>query len=335
VARGAAAALLVTWFILSGLRASGAGSASAPGASAELASPYQQYQLKLRPFVPIPGRPAGVLLQARINGGQPLRLLLDSGAEFIVIGAKTGRSVGLSARSEMELIGLGSRAARVGRAATVEIGPVRFRNCPVVLVDSKVVEGADGVIPLSLFSDFLLRLNLPQKTLGLIPYPREESPPVPPARGVTKGVTKHDVLLVAAVLNGKRNGYVVVDTGAFCSAVSHEVAPALSGFQIVPEVRLAAGTGAAIGQRLSSTAHFAIAKHDLIADEVVALDLSNLSQHYGVEVIGVLGFRAFARSVLTIDYRTGRVEIGPPQSVSARELNRGRNAEPHAALAFR
>ena len=41
----------------------------------------------------------------------------------------------------------------MGRAETVEIGPVSFRNCRVAFVKGKVVEGADGVIPLSLFSD--------------------------------------------------------------------------------------------------------------------------------------------------------------------------------------
>ena len=125
----------------------------------------------------------------------------------------------------MELVGLGSRPARVGWAETVEIGPVSFRNCRVAFVDGKVVEGADGVIPLSLFSEFLLRLDLPEKTLGLIPYPREQNPAIPP----TRGVTKHDLLLVATVLNGKQSGYVVLDTGAYCSAISREAARTLSG----------------------------------------------------------------------------------------------------------
>ena len=219
-----AATFLVIWLILGGLRASEAGSTPAPDAPPELVSPYQPYELKLRPFYPIPSRPAGVLLHGRINGGRPLRLVLDSGAEFIVIGAKAARSAGISARSEMELVGLGSRPARVGRAETVEIGPVSFRNCRVALVDGNVVEGADGVIPLSFFSDFLLRLNLPEKTLGLIPYPREQDPAIPS----TRGVTQRDLLLVAAVLNGKQSGHVVLDTAAFCSAISREVAGTLT-----------------------------------------------------------------------------------------------------------
>ena len=325
-----AAAFLVTWLIVGGLQASEAGSTPALDARADLVSPYQPYELKLQPFYPIPSRPAGVLLHGRINGGRALRLVLDSGAEFIVIGAKAARSVGLSAGSEMELVGLGSRPARVGRAETVEIGPVSFRNCRVALVDGKVVEGADGVIPLSLFSDFLLRLNLPEKTLGLIPYAREQDPAIP----TTRGITKRRLLLVATVLNGKQSGYVILDTGAFCSAISREVARTLSGSHIVPEVRVAAGTGAATGQRVSSAVHFAIAEQDLIPNEVVAVDLSNLSRHCGVEVMGVLGFPALTNYVLTIDYHNGRVKIEPPQGIFARELHRRHNAKPPAPLAF-
>jgi hypothetical protein len=258
-------------------------------------------------------------------------LVLDSGAEIVVIGAKDARAAGLSAESEMDLVGLESRAARVGRAETVEIGPLSFRNCRVAFVKGKVVEGADGVIPLSLFSGFRLRLDLPEKMLGLIPYPREEGPPVPPIRRVTK----RELLVAAAVLNGKLSGYVVIDSGAFCSAISREAARTLSGSQIVPEVRLATGTGAATGQRVSSAVHFAIADLDLIPNDVVALDLSNLSRHCGVEVIGVVGFPALNPYVLTIDYRDGHVKIEPRQSISARELHRGLNAKPPAPLTFR
>jgi hypothetical protein len=187
------------------------------------------------------------------------------------------------------------------------------------------------VIPLSLFSDFLLRLNLPRKTLRLIPYPSEHDSATPS----TRGVTKRHLLLVTAVLNGKQSGHVILDTGAFCSAISRDVARTLSGSHIVPEVGLAAGTGAATGQRVSSAVHFAIAEQDLIPDEVVALDLSILSRHSGVEVMGVLGFPELNNYVLTIDYREGRVKIEPPQSISAREVHRGDNAQPLAPLAFR
>jgi hypothetical protein len=309
-----AATFLAIWLILGGPRTSNADSIVAPDAPPELVSPYQPYELKLRPFYPIPNRPAGVLLHGRINGGTPLRLLLDSGAGFIVIGAKAARSAGISARSEMELVGLGSRPARVGWAETVEIGPVRFRNCRIALVEGSVIEGVDGVIPLSLFSDFLLRLNLPEKTLGLFPYPGEQDLASPSSRGVTQ----RDLPLVAAVLNGKQNGHVVLDTAAFCSAISREVAGSPRR-HLAPEVRIEAGTGAAAGQLVSSAVHFRIAGQELIPNEVVALDLSNLSRHYGVQVVGVIGFPSLRPYVLTISYRNALVKIESPQRLSRRE----------------
>jgi len=41
------------------------------------------YRLKLDPFVAPPVRMVGLIVKARINGGPPLRLLLDSGASMI------------------------------------------------------------------------------------------------------------------------------------------------------------------------------------------------------------------------------------------------------------
>jgi hypothetical protein len=162
----------------------------------------------------------------------------------------------------------------VGLAKTVDIGPVSFRNCRVGVVKGNVVEGADGVIPLSLFSKFRLRLDLHKKSLQLTPYPGEPVAPVLPIRGDNSDY----LLLVAAVLNGTHNGYVLLDTGAYCSAVSRKVAHILSGFPMISDVPLATGTGAAIGQRVSSVVHFAIAEQDLIPQEVLALDLSKVSR---------------------------------------------------------
>lgn len=169
---------LVIACALTCVRAAAASSNCPQHVRPDLVSPYEQYELELSTFSPAPNRPAGVLLHVRINGGRLLRLVLDSGAEFVVLAARTARSVGLSGGSDMELVGLGTRPAKMGTAESVDVGPVSFRNCPVAVVDGKVIEGADGVIPLALFSDFRLRLDLPAKTLGLTPYPDEQGAPL-------------------------------------------------------------------------------------------------------------------------------------------------------------
>jgi hypothetical protein len=258
-------------------------------------------------------------------------LVLDSGAEFIVIGAKIARPLGLLSGSEMDLVGLGTRPAKVGMAQSVDVGPVSFRNCRVALVDGTVKEGADGVIPLSMFSDFLVRLDLPERTLGLIPYPGEQGPAAFSHRAAAWG----DLLLVRTKLNRKHDGYVVLDTGAFCSATSREVAGTLNGPRILADLPIEAGTGAATGQLVSTAVHFEIAGQELVPDRVVALDLVNLSRHYGVEVVGVLGFPALSPYVLTIDYRNRLVKIEPKMPAPPRQRHRSRPENSPTPLALR
>lgn len=326
----AAATVLVIGSLISGVRATDFGQTPAHGATGNFVGPYQRYSLKLRRFRPIPNRVSGVLIKVRINGGRPLQMVLDSGADLIVIGSKAARNAGISNKSASNLVGLGSRPARVGRADKVEVGPVSFQNCRVGVVQGRVVEGADGVVPLNLFSAFRLRLNLHKKTLELLPYPQGQAPATPPAHGAGR----HNLLLVEAVLNGEQKGYVVLDTGAFCSGVSRKAARDLSGSPLVTNVPLTTGTGAATGRRVAARVRFAIAKQRFTPREVLAMDLSNVSRHYGVEIIGVLGFPALANHILTIDYRNGWVRIEPPHSRPAPELQESGNSGPFVPIAF-
>ena len=310
--------LLATGLVLAYIRVTAADAPSARDPHPDFASPYQPYELQLRSFCPSPNRPVGVLLTVSVNGGRPLRLVLDSGAESIVIDAKAARSLGLSGGSDLDLVGLRTRLAKTGVAGSVDIGPVSFRNCRVALVEGRVVEGADGVIPLAMFSDFIMRLDLPGRTLSLIPYPQ-----VKHLEGSSnRTVEQHDSLLVETVLNRKHHGYVILDTGAYCSAVSREVAGTLGGSHIVADLPIEAGTGVATGQLVSTAVHFEIAGQELVPDRVVALDLLNLSRHYGVEVVGVVGFPALSSYVLTIDYRNRSVKIDPKRTTSPRERYR-------------
>jgi hypothetical protein len=258
-------------------------------------------------------------------------LVLDSGAEFVVVGAKVAHSLGLSNGSEMELVGLGARPAKVGMAESVDVGPVSFRHCRVALVEGKVIEGADGVVPLGLFSDFLMRLDLAERTLRLIPYAGGEST----ALSSHRAAGERNLLLVGTLLNQKYRGYVIIDTGAFCSAISREVASTLSTFPMPRDLRIEGGSGAVTGQLVPGGVHFEIAGQDLAPDDIVALDLLNLSRHYGVEVIGVLGFTALRPYVLTIDYCNRMVKIDPKLTASSRERHRPRHANSPSQLALR
>ena len=326
----AAVALLAIGSTITGVRASGLTPAPA-NEPATLTSPYCAYSLKLRRFCPVPNQPAGVLVKVRINDGRPLELLLDSGADLMVVSSRAARAAGIAGERVNSLIGLGNRPVRVGQAETLEIGPVTFRNARVGFVQGSVAEGADGVVPLSMFSQFRLRLDLHRKRLDLIPYAHEPRPAASSARDATR----HNLLLVPAVLNGEQKGYVVLDTGSYCSGISRSAARVLNGFPLVSDVPLSTGTGVATGRRVSSLVHFAVAGRELTPQDVVAMDLSNVSRRYGVEIIGLLGFPALSPYVLTVDYREGWVRIEPPQKSSAPGPQLGDNAKLPVPLAFR
>src|SRR5467141_2497935 len=60
----------------------------------ELASAYRAYRLSPTPLLLGPNVVVGMLLKVRINGGPALRLLLDSGAQDIVVDRKAARKSG-------------------------------------------------------------------------------------------------------------------------------------------------------------------------------------------------------------------------------------------------
>ena len=284
-------------------------------AGPELSSPLHPYSLKLESFVPSPGRAMGVLLKVRINDGRPLRLLLDSGAEHIVLTRTTARAHDLLGGTRLSLIGFGAMEQAAGAVAiadTVEIGPLAFRNCRVDVVDHKVVEGADGVLPLALFSDFLVRLDFPGKVLSLTPY-REQSRDDFRGR-FTRALAVNAVLFLKLAVDELHNGYFLLDTGAAHNALSGRIARALGGPGIGAPTKVVHGAnGVSRVQAMKALIHFRTAEQDITSDDVVLVDLDNMSRYNGLEVSGLLGFPALSRYVVTVNYRDSLVRMEAAQ----------------------
>lgn len=275
----------------------------------ELAAPYRDYTLPLVTYAPLPSRAAGVLLHARINGGPLLRLLLDSGAADIVLDAKTAHRSGLSTSSGVIMVcagGAPTKTMKAGLARTVEIGPLAFRNYPVDVAPDKLGEGLDGVVPISIFGGFLVRLDLPRKVMELTSYP-ERTPASTEA--FARALPAGNLLFVPATIDRAGNGYLLIDTGSSYTAISRSVARSLrSAFIAFASIR--GGDGLVNGEFINSV-RFRIAGRELEAGQVVALDLTALSRYSDVEVAGLLGYPDLRSKVLTIDYRDSLVKIEP------------------------
>ena len=287
------------------------GSAATPAEQPHLLSPLRPYTLRLSSFVPSPGKAVGVLLKVSINGGRPLRLLLDSGAEHIVLPAGVARTVSLSPDSRVSLIGFGDSVPATGFLAvarSVEIGPLLFRDYPLDVVDHRVVDGADGVLPLALFSDFLVRLDFPAKLLELTPYDEADEH----HERFTRALAVRAALFLRAVLDGPHTGYFLLDTGAAHNALTRATVNELGGPGIGSSPRFVQGAGGASEVlQMKSPVHFRAAGQEITSDDVVMVDLGTFSRYNGVEVAGLLGYPALSRFVVTVNYRDALIRMEP------------------------
>jgi len=282
---------------------------SASAGVPKLVSPCRHYSLKLNPLL-TPQAPAmGLFLKVHIDGGPALRLLLDSGAQYIVLDKRAAALSGRSSGDTLELVGLGAAAKAARRVApgTVEIGDLLLRDCDMLAVDAKVLEGVDGVIPMSLFAGFLVHFDVPGKTLDLEPYPY--NPPTPDD-GFSPARSDHSLLFLQAVLNESQAGYLLLDTGAAYNAVSLSAARAWKNYRILSAtISLRGGTGDTDGFLLPPGVHFRFGSRVLSADPAVVVDLSDFVRHHQFEVAGILGYPALRRSIVTIDYRDALVRV--------------------------
>ena len=193
------------------------------------------------------------------------------------------------------------------QAGTVAVGDLVFHNCPLIIADGKLLDGIDGVIPLSLFAGFLVHLDIPGRTLELRPYPPGGS--VEDA-GLAHVRASNDLLFIKATLNDSREGYVLLDTGASFNVISEGTARALKYPRLFGSaVPLRSGTGAIEGTAFPMEVRFRFGSRVVAANPVVVVGLSQFEQYHQMEVAGILGYPALRESVLTINYRDGLVGI--------------------------
>jgi predicted aspartyl protease len=293
------------------LAAAAAAFAAGPPSDAvpKLASPACHYSLKLNTVITPESQTMGLFFKARIDGGPVLRMLLDSGAQHIMLGRHAAAKVGRSAGSAFELVGVGTSSTACWRAAagTVQIGELVLSNCEILVVDGPVVDGVDGVIPMSLFAGFLARLDVPGKVLDLDAYPPH--PPVQDAACLPARVDNH-LFFLQTILNESQSGYVLLDTGATFSAVSPAAARASRNYwSLGNAIALRSSAGDIEGFPLRPGIRFRCGTRVLSGDPAIVVDLSDFARHHRFEITGILGYPALRNSVVTLDYRDALVRI--------------------------
>jgi hypothetical protein len=269
-----------------------------------LASPYATYRLPLTGFHPAGVHRDGLLIAVRINGGKPLRLLLDTGARGLLIDARSAKKLDLETITAGGLRGFGdsgSSGSRLALARTVSISDLVFEECLVEVSDHSLVDTADGVAGVDIFERFQIHLQPAAQVLELTPFADSAagSGSSIPALGL------RNLLLVNARLDDGKEGLFLVDTGAAFTSVARRLVPVQQGRPI----DLQGAQGWLGGARRVGPLEFQVGGRSIVDMAPVALDLGQISQIEGVEISGILGFSVLGRSSLKIDLRNGTVDF--------------------------
>ncbi len=265
------------------------------------------YRIKLHALAN-PGAPVmGLGAKVRINGGAPLDLLLDSGAQTIVLDRRTASRAGITGGTELDLVTAGAPAgvAKETTAETVQVGDLTIRRVPVLVADRQFGDGIHGVLPLALFGDFLIRLDPSARTLDLMPYPAV----LPEAAVGIPAVFNHELLFLRGTLNG-RQGYFLLDTGASYNAISRDVIRRMNFAEsFAPQVGLRGGGREIDAPLIDGGLSVRFGAQEMALIPLVTLDFSTASRYHGLEVAGLLGYPAVCKLILTVSYRAHLVQI--------------------------
>jgi len=120
--------------------------------------------------VPLEADEVGYLVQARINGGGPVRLVLDTGATTTVLSPGAAQRLGLRVRRDPPVLirtAGGTVTAGTAEVAELEVGGRRAGPLQVVVHDA--VPGADGLLGMNFLGQFHVELRAGEQALLLTP----------------------------------------------------------------------------------------------------------------------------------------------------------------------
>ena len=175
-----------------------------------------------------------IVVRGRINGSDPVQLVVDSGAEQMVLSQELAESVGVRAITQTISAGVGEvgmRGLDFGRVDSLEIGSFEVRNIPTIIKNPPLTLAGmpsprvpDSISPLA----FGLSVVIDYRNSHLV---LAEHLPDEPA-DVELPMRVQRLAVVRGVVNGQHPKSFVVDTGGEVISISLGTAAAL---RVVPQ----------------------------------------------------------------------------------------------------
>ncbi len=169
-----------------------------------------------------------VIVRGRVNGGSELDLVVDTGAEQMVLSQATAQRVGVRPITNTLSAGVGRvgmRGLELGRADTLELGTLSVENVPA-LIKNPPLTGLPQTRSENSFSPLALGMSAVVDYQNYRLVMARELPPEPLA-DVELPMRFHRLALVRGIINGSVQKSFIVDTGGEVISISLSTANAL------------------------------------------------------------------------------------------------------------
>jgi tetratricopeptide (TPR) repeat protein len=285
-----------------------------------LASPYRSYELNLVDIFENPKYPHGVGLHVKFNDSYQGTLLLDSGAGGISLSRKAAKKAGFETLEEEggDVRGIGDKEPASefrNLASEVRIGDLVVQNCPVSIFDTAKDSSHDGLIGTDFFSKFLVELDWPHKKLRLSPYPGLTAPPdgvhdsddrLPP--GFLR-IFYFGHLVIPTFINDGPARLFIIDSGSSTNLINVTAARDITKVHHDNYTNVQGVQGRVKEVSRADRVRLRFSTFSQDNADMVALDLSRMSDDMGMEMGGLLGMPVLRNLAMTIDYRNAAIHF--------------------------
>ena len=264
-------------------------------------------------------------------------LELDSSVSGILLDEKQAAKAGVQ-----PLTAGATTVPYTGVINHIRIGSAQYRDCPVRVVASATLAGANGLIGLDLFRDHLIHIDYPDQSVTLSPLPvvplatpgNERSLVTPTDKSWSQIYVDGSNILVPTLINKQGPYLFVLDTGSVRTvlspdAISHTLEKSsdatiplrgISGavVKVIPKEGDGDPNRADIYSydgsllKVSRPAKFPLyrfAGTEFPDPATISFDLTPKSHVTGTEVSGLLGFDVLRSFLIDINYRDGLARI--------------------------
>ncbi|HEY2858309.1 MAG TPA: tetratricopeptide repeat protein [Terracidiphilus sp.] len=260
-------------------------------------------------------------IQLAIDTGYNARLPIE-GVSGLLILESTAKHLGLKPLYQLEVPGIGPQGPRGGFIAfadSISIGGIEFHNCAVQVINSKFAGDVDGVISMSLMSDFLVTIDYPSHKFAFDPLPA--LPTGKPANGVSDRYIAPEMsdyteiyrsgsdLLLPVLVNNKYLRLFLLDTSIGVTMLSPEAAHEIAEGHKDSKYEVRDTSGKVDYQFTACGVSLSFARTTQKFNCVSTFDTSRFTRDSGMAISGFLGDESLQTMKVQIDYRDGLIKL--------------------------